>query len=407
VVPEKTLRRRIAITGGAGSGKSRVLKCIADAGLQVASSDDIVRRLREIPALQQELLRFTEDPLPYDLPRMRARAFTDAGYRRTLEAFFFPLVEAELEEGTAQVVEVPLLAEAGWQDRFAHVWVLSCSRETQIRRLLARPGLTREIAEQILSSQLTDAERRRIATRVIDTECAWEITARQVTIGLQEDFFPGASVLFSDGLRFAAAHCLPLAVWMPLLEKVSDAYSSPGRCYHNRTHVEEMIELARRYWDQGFDTPEFFHLYLAILFHDFVYDARSPTNEADSAHTALAETQALPEVDAQLLQRLILVTKHHEATDDVEQFLVDLDLAILGADPQRYREYARAIRQEYAHVPDEAYHEGRSGVLRKFLLRPQLYGTPLIRNRYEAQARENLRWELDDLQPGIREATYR
>lgn len=398
MVPEKTLRRRIAITGGAGSGKSRVLKCIAGAGLQVASSDDIVRRLREIPAVQQELLRFTEDPLPYDLPRMRARAFTDAGYRRTLEEFFFPLVEAELEAGTAQVVEVPLLAEAGWQDRFAHVWVLSCSRETQIRRLLARPGLTRETAEQILSSQLTDAERRRVATRVIDTECAWEITARQVTIGLQEDFFPGASALFSDGLRFAAEHGLPLSAWVPLLEKVSDAYGSPGRCYHNRTHVEEMIELARCYWDQGFDTAEFFHLYLAILFHDFVYDARSSSNEEDSARVACEETKQLPGIDSALLVSPILATKRHEPANTLEQFLVDLDLTILGAEPLRYQEYARAIRQEYAHVPEGAYRTGRSAVLQKFLVRPKLYGTPLIRNRYEAQARENLQREISQLQ---------
>jgi dephospho-CoA kinase len=397
---EKPLHRRIALTGGAGSGKSRVLQRIAESGLQVVSCDDIVRRLRALPEVQEALQRFTGDPLPFDLPRMRARAFTDAVYRRKLEQFFFPLVAEEVKASTAQVVEVPLLVEAGWQDRFACVWVLSCSRETQLQRLAARPGLTPEIAEQILASQLTDAERRQVATRVIDTESAWEITSRQVLLGLSEDYFPPASPLFSDGMRFAAEHCLPLGSWVPLLEKIAGAYTPHGeatRSYHNCRHVEEMIELARRYWDGGFDTPEFYHLYLAILFHDYVYDARSSTNEADSARIAIEETQGLPGIDPQLLAGLILVTKHHQATSDLEQFLVDLDLSILGADPPRYQEYAQAIRREYAHVPDDAYRAGRSAVLQKFLLRPQLYGTPRISNRYEAQALANLQWEIDQL----------
>lgn len=394
---KRPFQRQIAITGGAGSGKSRVLQHIADQGVQVASSDDIVRRLRELPEVQEELLRFLGEPPPYNLPRIRARAFTDPAYRRKLEAFFFPLVEEDLAKGTAQVVEVPLLAEAGWQDRFTHVWVLSCSPETQLRRLQERPGTTREIAEQILASQLRDEERRRVASRVIDTECAWEITARQVMLGLREDFFPRTRLLFQDGMRFAAEHRLPLAVWMPLLDQVTEAYAAPGRAYHNQDHVEELLKLARRYWEQGFDTSEFLHLYLAILFHDFVYNPRSSTNEADSARVAQEETRSLPGVHPELLERLILVTQQHAPANDLEQFLVDLDLAILGADPPRYREYAQAIRQEYAHVPEEAYHAGRATVLQKFLHRPQLYGTPLLRNRYEAQARENLQWELGQL----------
>jgi dephospho-CoA kinase len=401
-MPKSTLQRRIAITGGAGSGKSSVLRRIAQEGVQVASSDDIVRRLREVPEVQAELLRFTGEPGPYDLARIRTRAFADAEYRRRLEAFFFPLVEEELERGTAQVVEVPLLVEAGWQDRFTHVWVLSCSRETQLQRLLQRPGLSREIAEQILASQLTDAERRRVATRVIDTDCPWEITALQVELGLREDFFSSTPLLFQDGLRFAADYHLPLAVWVPLLERIAAAYDTAGRSYHNREHVEELIELARRYWDGGFTSPQFFHLYLAILFHDFVYDPRSATNEADSARVAREETKPLPGVDPELLERLILVTRTHEASTELEQFLVDLDLAILGADPDRYREYAQAIRQEYAHVPEDAYRTGRSAVLQRFLDRPRIYGTPRLHHRCEAQARENLRWELEQLGNGQR-----
>lgn len=85
-------------------------------------------------------------------------------------------------------------------------------------------------------------------------------------------------------------------------------------------------------------------------------------------------------------------------------FFLDSDISILAATPLSYYQvYAEAIRREYAHVPLEAYREGRAKVLSGFLRREKLFfggdatGTESDRDEL---ARGNLRWEIKELQGG-------
>ena len=98
--------------------------------------------------------------------------------------------------------------------------------------------------------------------------------------------------------------------------------------------------------------------------------------------------------------RLILLTKTHNCSNDDRdgQMLLDADLAILGADGNDYDTYARAIRREYAWVPNEEYRKGRLRVLETFLSRERIYRTDeLHRAAEEIQGRRNLRREIDAL----------
>jgi predicted metal-dependent HD superfamily phosphohydrolase len=70
--------------------------------------------------------------------------------------------------------------------------------------------------------------------------------------------------------------------------------------------------------------------------------------------------------------------------------MVDIDLAILGADPYRFGIYDRAIRQEFASLSPAEFARGRALVLRSFLARPAIYQTERFRTRCEARARANL-----------------
>jgi hypothetical protein len=100
------------------------------------------------------------------------------------------------------------------------------------------------------------------------------------------------------------------------------------------------------------------------------------------------------------VQRLILSTQHHDPEpDDLDaQILADADLFILGAPPDEYARYAQAIRAEYAWVPEMIYRRERVLVLQAFLGRPRLYDTQALHDRFEAQARENLKNEIQQLQ---------
>jgi predicted metal-dependent HD superfamily phosphohydrolase len=79
--------------------------------------------------------------------------------------------------------------------------------------------------------------------------------------------------------------------------------------------------------------------------------------------------------------------------------MVDIDLAILGAESARYDEYAVGIRKEYAHADASAYRVGRCAFLRAMLARERLFGHETVRDRFERQARANLAVELESLSP--------
>ena len=73
------------------------------------------------------------------------------------------------------------------------------------------------------------------------------------------------------------------------------------------------------------------------------------------------------------------------------QLVVDIDLAILAAPPDRFKEYERQIRDEYQHVPEKIFLTKRRDVLSSFLERPQIYLTPTYAERFESAARYNLK----------------
>jgi dephospho-CoA kinase len=100
-----------------------------------------------------------------------------------LEALVHPLVAearaAFLGETTTNVVvlDVPLLFERGIDQECDGVVVVSASPETQMRRLLARPGMDRAAAEMLLARQIPDAEKRARARWIVPTETLEEARA--------------------------------------------------------------------------------------------------------------------------------------------------------------------------------------------------------------------------------------
>lgn len=174
------------------------------------------------------------------------------------------------------------------------------------------------------------------------------------------------------------------------------AYAEPHRRYHTRAHIEACLKLLDQV--EGLDANARRLLGWAIWWHDAVYDPRAADNEARSAERArlalAAEGASQPEQAE--VARLILLTAGHQvpAGDRLGAILVSIDLAILGATPAVYDAYSQAVREEYAHVPEPAWRAGRAAVLQRFLDAPVIFPDPALRDRFEDQARANLRREL-------------
>ena len=203
----------------------------------------------------------------------------------------------------------------------------------------------------------------------------------------------------SRWLRLADA----LAIGGEAAEKVwrelAAAYEADGRFYHNLDHIQHALDIADQLHDVAAD---FTAVQLALWFHDVVYDPRRSDNEAQSAAYAERVLHPLGVPDAMLatVTDLILATKSHEPpSPDPNIFIIlDADLAILSAPPAQYNAYARAIRQEYSFVPDEAYRVGRTAVLQKFLARKPFYFTEWMRERADTAVYQNLSRELKELE---------
>ena len=185
-----------------------------------------------------------------------------------------------------------------------------------------------------------------------------------------------------------------------LFRPVLSAYSEPLRHYHNVRHIAQCLrELGTAAGACG----DLDAVTAAILFHDAVYDPTRHDNEERSADVADAvlRTAGFPDERRRAVRRLILATKHAAApAAGDEQLVVDIDLSILGKPREEFDAYERAIRQEYAHVPDSDFADGRTKVLQSFLNRKAIYCTATFGARYEAAARENLRRSVERLAAG-------
>jgi predicted metal-dependent HD superfamily phosphohydrolase len=180
--------------------------------------------------------------------------------------------------------------------------------------------------------------------------------------------------------------------WFYLLRGL---YRQPHRRYHTLQHLGECLTLLESVQGLAVHPGE---VEAALWFHDAICDVGRSDNEERSAGWArIAANQAgVPRDVAERIHALVMVTQHTGVPAGAdEQLLVDIDLAILGADPQRFAEYERQICDEYAHVPGEQFRQRRRAILGSFLDRQRVYSTAHFHDRLEAAARVNLRAAMD------------
>lgn len=179
--------------------------------------------------------------------------------------------------------------------------------------------------------------------------------------------------------------------------ELQQQYSAPQRAYHTLQHLAECL--------QHFDAvrallPHPDAVEAALWAHDVIYDTHRHDNEAASAAWVqqLLQETAAPPATIQQVTDLIGLTKHvAEPVDEDGAYLLDIDLAILGATPVRFAEYEQQVRQEYHWVAWPAFCTGRAQILQSFLQRPTIYRTPFFQAKFEAQARTNLAASLHNL----------
>jgi len=184
-----------------------------------------------------------------------------------------------------------------------------------------------------------------------------------------------------------------------------DRWDDPDRHFHNLRHLADVLGRVDELSQETHD-PDLVRL--AAWYHGAIFDAKGRAtyankggeDESASAALALAELTGLgvPEGAARRVAHLVnaLVRHSPDPADFDCAVLCDADLAMLAAEPQRYKEYLKDVRDEYAHIPAEDYVRARMAILTKLLDRPSLFSSPLGA-AWEEPARQNLDAELQRL----------
>jgi predicted metal-dependent HD superfamily phosphohydrolase len=173
-------------------------------------------------------------------------------------------------------------------------------------------------------------------------------------------------------------------------DRVVAAYAEPARHYHTLAHIADVLGELDGVWPLAERRGA---LEAAAWLHDVVYDPHASDNEEQSARWAasLLVAAGVPATVCGRIGMLILATRHDAVPDDADsRLLADADLAILGRPAEEFDAYERAIREEYAWVPEPIFRARRAEILEGFLSRDSIYTTPSFRSRYEWTARENL-----------------
>lgn len=162
---------KIAVTGGAGSGKSTVCKRFKELGAWVISADELARKVvrqgssgfvKIVEHFGKTVLR-SDGTL--DRRKLRAMMLSDEAARKNLERLIHPEIisqinleirEAMRGPGPLIIVEVPLLFELDMADEFDRVVMVSAGTDRKVQRLMDRDRVSETDARALVSVQMPD-----------------------------------------------------------------------------------------------------------------------------------------------------------------------------------------------------------------------------------------------------------
>ena len=154
------MKRRIALTGGIACGKSLLSHYLNELDVETIDADDIVHEL--IPEDERK--------------RLAKIVFNNPAARKELEGRIHPIVKSRIDTFLdshpssldLRIAVIPLLFETHWDEEYDIICCVRSERETQVSRMMATRGYTREEAEARLAAQMPVEKKAEKSHYVID-----------------------------------------------------------------------------------------------------------------------------------------------------------------------------------------------------------------------------------------------
>ena len=178
----------IGITGGIGTGKTRVLEILEEEyNARIIIADEVSKFLQApggrcyqsiIDEFGEDILDMSQPDHPIDRAKLAGIVFADQDRLEDLNYIVHPVVKTEImceisgiyHEDTEAliVIEAALLIEAGYTSFIDELWVVRADKDVRIERLVKNRGYTAEKAESVMASQMSEEEYLEEADFVID-----------------------------------------------------------------------------------------------------------------------------------------------------------------------------------------------------------------------------------------------
>lgn len=193
-----TQSKIIGITGTIGSGKTAAAHIMQSLGAYVINADIVAREvlLPESEASKLIHKQFGDDVMLMgtdivDRKKLARRVFSDNEARAALNAITLPIIKREMyaKADIAKriyghkviVFDAPLLIEAGLHEGLDDIWLIKCSNDTKLRRIMQRDNLSRDEAQARIDTRMSDEEFARYATVIIENDASYSDLRDKVT----------------------------------------------------------------------------------------------------------------------------------------------------------------------------------------------------------------------------------
>jgi len=180
----------IGLTGGIGSGKSTVAERLGELGAPIIDADKVAHTTYapDGAAYAGVIAAFGTDVVApdrtIDRKKLGAIVFGNPDRLNKLTSIVWPATFAAIRAKIAElrasgaknpiVVEAAILIEASWTPLFDEIWLVRASHEQMVARIERQRGLKPAETEARIRAQLSDRERAKYASAVIDNNGSLE-----------------------------------------------------------------------------------------------------------------------------------------------------------------------------------------------------------------------------------------
>ena len=190
-------QRRIGLTGGIASGKTTIANYIRlSKNIDILDADHFSRKLilSETMSYKKIISQFGNSIIDPDSPskeinrkKLKKIIFEYPDKRIWIESLLHPLIRnsmirecKEMEHKKVLLLVIPLLFEAKFNDLCTEIWIVKCSKDEQIKRLLERDKISQKEAEKIINIQLDLSKKQKEEYIFLDNENEKKIWKRQI-----------------------------------------------------------------------------------------------------------------------------------------------------------------------------------------------------------------------------------